>query len=142
MNQTIDMNHIRYLNLFEKVTKVRTKHCFKYNDFLVFAVPVKLVSKAIGEKGKNVKKLSRILNKKIKIVPLPKNNSEEETKNFIVQIIKPLGFKNMKIDEKNSKIQIKAGRQNKAALIGRGRQREKELNEIARSFFSKEIEII
>ena len=137
--KTIDMQFMRYLNLFEKITKVRTKHCFFYNNQLVFAVEPKKVSKAIGENGKNVKKLSKILKKKIKIVPLPKNESEDEIEKFICKVIDPLQCKYVNV--KKDKIVLKADRSNKARLIGRNKKRREELSEITDSLFDKEVEI-
>lgn len=135
------MNHIRYLNLFEKMTKVRTKNCFFYNGYLIYAVSPKFVSKAIGEKGKNVKKISGILNQKIKIVPFPEDKENvESVERFFSGIFDPVKFKNIEIDE--NEIRIEAGKQNKASLIGRDRQREKELKEIVKSFFGKEVKIL
>ena len=65
---TIDMREIRYLNLFERVTGVRTKDCFFYNNMILFAVPPGFVSKAIGENGKNVRQIAETLGRKIKII--------------------------------------------------------------------------
>ena len=61
MGNTLDMQSIRHLNLFGKITRVDTKFYFKYNGGLIFCVPRHLVSKAIGEKGNNVREISGIL---------------------------------------------------------------------------------
>jgi NusA-like KH domain protein len=139
MGRTIDMQFMRYLNLFNKITKVRTKHCFSYNNNLIFVVNPKLVSKAIGEGGRNVKKLSRIIKKKIKIIPKPKNENKKEMEKLISKIVSPLEFSNLEI---KNQIELKANRHNKAALIGRGRKREEELGRITKEFFNKEVRIV
>ena len=36
MVKVFDMQFIRYINLFSKVTRVSAKHCFNYNNGLVF----------------------------------------------------------------------------------------------------------
>ncbi len=138
MKQTLDMRFIRYLNLFERVMGVRSKNCFFYNNYVIFAVPSSLVSKAIGEKGKNVKKLMPILGKKIKIVALPK--SIEDTERFISEIVGPVQFKNLEITQKE--IIISASKQSKAALIGRNKVRFNELKKIINEFFGKDLKII
>ncbi len=144
MKQTIDMNRMRYLNLLEKISKVRSSSCFFYNNCLIFAVPKKMVSKAIGEGGKNIKKLSSILGKRVKIVGFQKSNSKnsekEKIEKFISELVKPVTFKDIKIED--DKILISGTRQNKASLIGRGRIREKELGKITLEFFDKKVEII
>jgi len=138
MKQTLDMRFIRYLNLFERVMGIRSKNCFFYNNYVIFAVPRSLVSKAIGEKGKNVKKLIPMLGKKIKIVALPK--SIEDTERFISEIVDPVQFKNLEVTQKE--IIITAGKQSKAALIGRNKVRFNELKKIVEEFFGKDLKII
>ena len=136
--QILDMRFIRYLNLFSKLTKVRSKNCFFYNQFLIFAVPPALVSKSIGEQGKNVKKLSEILGKRIKIVALP--GSLEDAESFISNIVSPVQFKSLEISKDD--IIITASRQSKAALIGRNKVRLQELAKIVREFFGKNLKIV
>ena len=36
MIKTLDMQFIRYANLFDKVTRIRTNHCFEYNNMKKF----------------------------------------------------------------------------------------------------------
>ena len=133
--KTIDMRFMRYLNLFERETRIRTKNCFEYNNCIVFAVPPQLVSRAIGEQGNNVKRLSEILGKKIKVISLPFRGVQR----FIEDVISPVKFKSIEISED---IVINAGRQSKAALIGRNRARLDELNDITKEYFGKEVRIV
>lgn len=130
------MQFMRYLNLFEKISGVRTKNCFLYSQTLIFCVPSILVAKAIGEGGKNIKKLSEILGKKIKVISFPSNNVYE----FVCKIIEPLKFKSLEVGEKE--IIINAGRQSKAALIGRNRARLSELNDILKAYYGKEARVV
>ena len=134
--KTLDMRFIRYLNLFEKITRVTTKNCFEYNNAIVFAVHPSLISRAIGEQGNNVKEMSEILGKKIKVISLPFRGIE----NFIADIVSPIKFKSIEISGKE--IIINAGKQSKAALIGRNKIRLEELNNVAKEYFDKEIRII
>jgi len=138
MVNTISMQDMRYLNLFRKITQISTRFSFKYNDFIMFSVPKKLVSKAIGENGKNSKKIYEILGKRIKIIPSP--NGIEDSKKFIESIISPVTFKNIEIT--SSEIIITAGPQNKAALIGRNKRRLNELRLIVKNFFNRDLRII
>jgi len=137
MVNTIDMREIRYLNLFEKIMRVRTRFCFKYNNALVFCVPKTLMAKAIGEKGKNIKKMSGILDKKIKVVVAP--NGIGDVKIFIEAVISPVTFRNIEI--KDNEI-IVTGGSNKAALIGRNKRRLLEMQKVVRDFFGKEFRVV
>lgn len=139
MEKTLDMQFIRYLNLFAKITRISIKHCFSYNSTIIFVVPQEKVAKAVGENGKNIKKLSEILNKKIKVVAMP--NGKEDIEKFISSIVHPIKFKGIEVKEDS--ITINAGRQSKAALIGRNRSRLNEMQKILDSYFGiKEIKVM
>lgn len=125
------MRLMRYINLFEKIAKVSTTNCFVYNNVIIFAVPEKLVSRAVGPGGANVRKLGMTLRKRIKVIAITKN--DEGMGKFIADIVSPVEFN--KVEIKDGQVVVNAGRQSKAALIGRGRIREKELGEILRNFF-------
>ncbi len=137
--RTLDLKFIQYLNLFEKYTHVRTKHCFEYNNYLIFVVPSALVSKAIGPKGTNVRKLSSVINKKIKVVAMPLGIQDAEK--FIADIVEPVKFRSLEV--KGDVIVITAGSAYKAALIGRNKRRLNELKEIVKSYFNdKDVKIV
>ena len=138
MVSTINMQDMRYLNLFGKVTKIATRFCFMYNETIVFCVPKQLVPRAIGPEGKNVKQISTILGKKIKIIPIPKN--EQHLKPFIGAIVSPVTFKEVEIS--GNEVILTAGNQSKAALLGRNKRRLIEMQKIIADFFGKEFKII
>jgi|SRR3989344_885341 len=138
MVNILDMKDIRYLNLFSKITGVNTRYCFFYNEFIIFGVPKRLVSKAIGKEAVNIKKMNEILGRKIKVVGNPEGIGD--IKNFIKSIVSPVEFKDLEI--RNDEIIINAGMQSKAALIGRNRRREQELKEIVKDYFKRELRIV
>lgn len=131
------MQDMRYLNLFEKIMRVRTRFCFKYNDTIFFCVPKHLVSKAIGENGKNIKKMSQTLRKRIKIIAVPKGPEDSEV--FIKSVVNPVTVRNVEV--KDDEI-IVSGGSSKAALIGRNKRRLIEMQKIIGDFFSKEFRIV
>ena len=131
MVKTLDMKFIRYANLFGKITKLRTNHCFEYNNTIVFAVPRKFVMSAIGPGNINLKRLSEILKKKIKIVAIP--DGKEDIVNFVSVITHPVKFKGIEI--KDGGAIISANMQNKASLIGRGKCRLEEMQNILGQYF-------
>jgi NusA-like KH domain protein len=136
--KTLDMRLIRYLNLFEKVTRVRTKNCFFYNNAVFFVVPYSFISRAIGENGSNVRKISEIIGKKVKIVRLPED--ERDLREFVSAIVQPVQFK--EVNRENGELIIVAGR-NKAALIGRGKVRLEEMKSIVDQYFGiKNVRIV
>ncbi len=136
--KTINMQDMRYLNLFGKITRVSTRFCFKYNENIMFCVPKSLISKAVGERGRNIKEISEILRKRIKVVPSPQGI--QDVRNFIGAIIKPVTFKDLEV--KDNEIILTAGSQNKAALIGRNKRRFLEMQKIVKDYFGKEFRIV
>ncbi|MCF7910744.1 hypothetical protein K9L16_03665 [Candidatus Pacearchaeota archaeon] len=138
MTQTIDMQGLRHLNLFSKITKVNTRFSCTYNGAIIFCVPQKFVSRAVGEQGKNVKKISQILGKKIKILAAPQGI--EDAEEFIKNLVNPIEFKEIEVND--DEIIITGGRANKANLIGRGKKRLGELQKICRDYFNRELRVI
>ena len=133
MAGTIDMQRMRYINLFAKVSRIPTTHCFDYNNQIFFAVPKSKVSLAIGKGAENVKKISSILRKRIKVVAMSPKGSKEGILEFVKSIISPIEVSGIEV--KGNQVVISAGRQSKAALIGRNRSREKELADVLKNFF-------
>ncbi len=139
MVNTIDMQDMRHLNLFENITKVNTRFCFGYNNSIIFCVPKSMMFRAIGENGKNIKKLNQIIGKRIKIIAKP--NGIEDVRYFIEDIVNPVRFKNLEIRD-NEIIITAGGTQNKAALLGRNKQRLLEMHKIIKDFFGRELRIV
>ena len=131
MIKILDMRFIRYANLFNEVTRIRTNHCFEYNNTIVFVVPRKFVARAIGHQNENLEKLSNITGKKIKIVANP--NGIEDIQNFVSVITRPIRFKAIEI--KDNEAIICTNQQNKAALIGKGKIRLAEMQNILEQYF-------
>ncbi len=131
MTKTLDMKFIRYANLFSRITRIRANHCFEYNNAIVFAVPRIFVMKAIGPNNINLKKLNEIIKKKIKIVAIPKGR--EDIEKFVSVITRPVKFKGIEI--KDDEAVITATTQSKASLIGRGKCRMEEMQNILEQYF-------
>jgi len=129
--KVLDMQFIRYANLFSKVTRIRCSHCFEYNNAIVFAIPRHSIMKAIGKDSSNLEKLSRVIGKRVKIVAIP--NGKEDLTSFVSMITKPVRFNGVEI--KGDEAIITAGIQSKAALIGRGKVRLSEMENILGQYF-------
>ncbi|HNZ52015.1 MAG: transcription elongation factor NusA-like protein [Candidatus Diapherotrites archaeon ADurb.Bin253] len=138
MVNTLDMKDLRYLNLFERVTGIRTHYCFEYNNTIIFCVPKELVSKAIGPEVRNLRRISEIIKKRVKVIAIP--SSSQDIKKFIELVVSPVTFKDLEISE--NEIVLNAGAQSKAALIGREKRRLIEMQKITKDFFKKDFRII
>jgi transcription antitermination factor NusA-like protein len=133
MASVIDMQLMRYINLFERTTKVSTMKVFYYNNGIIFAVPKAKVSLAIGKGACNIKRMSETLRKKIRVVSMPAVDDVEGIKKFVADVVAPIEFNGVEL--KGGSLVVNAGRQSKAALIGRNRMREKELADVLKDFF-------
>lgn len=122
---------MRYINLFERFSRVSTTNCFPYNNILFFAVPKNKVSQAIGKNGETSKRLGAVLGKKIKIIKMPEG--DKNLKSFVKNLVEPLEFTSLEVN--GDELKICATMQNRAMLIGRDRAREKELLEILDKIF-------
>jgi NusA-like KH domain protein len=131
MTKVLDMQFIRYANIFDKVTNIRTNHCFEYNNNIIFAVPRVFVMRAIGMDNCNLKRLSDIIGKRVKIVAIP--NGKEDMESFISVVTHPVKFKAVEIKE--GEVIINASSQSKASLIGRDKRRLKEMENIIEQYF-------
>lgn len=129
----IDMQTMRYINLFSRISHVSTTHCFVYNGTIYFAVPSFKVSMAIGKDAAHVRKLREILGKKVKIVAMPEEVTSETLGKFIAEVVEPVDFSRVELNGEG--LILHAGRQSKAALIGRNRMREKEMSELLKNYF-------
>ena len=139
METKLEMQDIQYMNLFSKITKVQASNCFKYNSHIVFVVKAQNVMRAVGSNGINVKRLSEILQKKVRVIQSPKGI--QDARGFIGVIVKPITFKNIEIT--NNEIILTAGNtQNKAFLIGRNKRRFLEMQKIVKDFFNRDFKII
>ena len=138
MIKTINMQVMRYINLFSRISGITPKHCFIYNSTAIFTVPENKLSVAIGDNGKNIKRMSEIITKKVKVVIINKDISDAEK--FISTIIYPAQIKSVEIN--GNQLIINAGQQNKAMLIGRNKSRLEEMRKIIRDYFGKEVKIV
>lgn len=139
MISTLNMQDMRHLNLFSKITRIDTRHFVKYNNTIIFCVPKDLVMRAVGRDGENVRRIGEIIGKRIRIIPMPRGIYD--ARGFIQTIVKPATFKDLEV--KDNEMLLTAGSmQNKATLMGRGKMRLIEMQKIVKDFFGKEFKII
>lgn len=135
----INMQAMRYINLLDQVTRVKTRKCFVHNNVIFFAVNKNFVSKAIGPSASNIKVIQDRIGKKIKIIR--ESDGIFDAKRFIEDIVAPVRLKDVEV--KDGVIIITAGNnQNKAALIGRNKRRYLELKKILHDLYNTDLRII
>src|SRR6266704_3025229 len=63
-----DEQTIKYVALFQDLTRTTVVDCVDAGDKLIFVVKEGDIGKAIGKKGENIAKLKRLINKDIHVV--------------------------------------------------------------------------
>ena len=127
---------IGYINLFENVTRARVKDCYPGNEALIFVVYEGEAGKAIGKNGENIKKLTGLMKKRIKVVEF----SDDPLK-FVSSLIAPFTAEIRFEDEKTVSIQGR-GAKFKQAVLGPERKNLKELQSIVSNYFNVELKVI
>lgn len=136
---TIDMQTMRYLNLLDRTSRVKTSRCFIYNDTVIFVVNRRDVSRAIGRAAVHVLTLQQQIGKKIKIIG--EVEGVNDIRRFIEDVIVPRSVKTVSIDE--NVLTITAGNiQTKAMLIGRDKRRYDELRKIVQEYLGLDLKIV
>ncbi len=91
----LDINLIKYMSLFQSITRTSVKDCIDSSERIIFIVKQNQISKAIGRNGENVKMLENALNRKIKIVEF-----NPEIEQFVRNTIYPNKTKEIKKEGK------------------------------------------
>ena len=134
----INMQTMRYINLLDKTTRVKTRKCFVYNNMIIFAVPRVFMAQAIGPEAAHIRSIQEQIGKRIRVIEEAKG--VEQAEKFISDIVAPVTFNG--IEMKEGMLVLTAGSQSKAALIGRNRRREAELQQIVKDTFGVEMKIV
>ncbi len=128
---------IQYIGLFEKITRTSVKNCFFQGECLVFVVSPGQKSKAIGKSAVNVKKISSLIKKKIKIVEF---NSDPVK--FINGYIYPVEAETVRNDKGGIEVRVKS-LSDKGLLIGRNGKNLDDLKSVVDYYFKiKDIKIV
>lgn len=139
MGKTLEIQSIQYMNFFEKLIGLRTRHCFSFNGTIFFVVNPNLVPRAIGESGSNIKKLATRLRRKVRIIATPFSAGDAEK--FVSSLVYPIQIKKFVIEGEEAS--IIAPREARAMIIGRNKVKLGELENILKEYFGiKRLKVI
>jgi transcription termination/antitermination protein NusA len=132
-----DGNHIKFISLFQSITRVVPKDMIPEEDKLTFVVQDVMLSKAIGKQGANVKKLEKSLKRKIKIVGFNPNLLR-----FVKNLLYPMKIQDLEESEGVITI-IAPDSQTRGHIIGRNAQQLRQTEAIVQRYFKyiKEIKV-
>ncbi len=122
-------------SVFERITRVRVKDCFKDGKTIYFIVDPGDAGKAIGKGAVNIKKVQSVLGKRIRVVEY-----RDDVCSFIKNLIYPVSVE--EIIEEDGLVVIKDNSYStKSKLIGRDRKNLLVLNRAVQRFFNKEVKV-
>tara|TARA_Y100000310_G_C20701659_1_gene830558 strand:- start:1943 stop:2359 length:417 start_codon:yes stop_codon:yes gene_type:complete len=111
--QKLDIKTIGYISTFEKITKNHPIAFLEKNGQLIFIVKEGTARKTIGPRGSNIKRLSNMLAKSIKVIEYSKDPQK-----FLLNIVFPI--KPEIIEQHEDTLLIRPStHEDKARLIGR-----------------------
>ena len=124
---------IGYITTLENISGSKVKDAFiDKKGMLVFIINQGDMAKAIGKKGINIKRLSNLLKKRLKLIEFNENVLE-----FVKNCIQPL---QASVSQEDNKILLESPDTTiKAKLIGRDKQNLIALNELVNRYFKVEI---
>ncbi len=132
---TYSMETIGYINLFEKSTGAHVKDCFFENEKLVFIVDQGEIGKAVGKGGSNVKHMSMIVKKPVKVIEF--NNEPVEFVKTLLYPLKPKG-----VVAEDDKIIIKTNDvKEKGQVYGREKTNLKRIQDVVSKYFPHKLEV-
>jgi N utilization substance protein A len=126
-----DITAMKYISLFESLTNAHVKDCIN-EEQVIFVVNENEIGKAIGKQGINVKKISNIIKKPIKIVEF-----SQDVLQFIKNFIYPLQVKEIN-NEENIITITGPDTKTKGMLIGRDAVNLNNLKNVVKRYFSIE----
>ena len=136
LKQKLDIRTMGYISTFEKVTRTEYIDFYEHPSSLLFIIPQKDLKRAVGPQGKNVKKLTYLLNKKIKIIGL-----SDDPKKFLTDLIYPINPSEITQENNNLKAKFNS-RIEKARDIGREGNNLELTNSFLKKHYNLEFKVI
>lgn len=90
-----DEQTIKYVALFQDLTRTTVVDCVDAGDKLIFVVKEGDIGKAIGKKGENVAKLKRLMNKDIHVVEY-----SDQPDKFVANVFRNFDVRGVQIEQR------------------------------------------
>src|SRR5437660_9719059 len=90
-----DEQTIKYVALFQDLTRTTVVDCVDATDKLIFVVKEGDIGKAIGKKGENIAKLKRLMNKDIHVVEY-----SDQPDRFVANVFRNFDVKGVQLEQR------------------------------------------
>ena len=133
-NITITDDTMRFITLFENVTRAQALDCIDKGDLLIFVVPKNQVGLAVGKQGENIRKLKDMMKKSIEVVGFSRN-----LESFLRSIFHNYKVTGVKVEEKDnvSYARVAVDPSQKGRAIGKGGSNLRQAKEIVNRYFDR-----
>lgn len=131
-----NVDNIKLISLFEKITKARVKDLFMMSQ-PIFVVAEGDLRKALGNQNRNILRMEKLLNKKIKIIEYSSSLLQ-----FVLNVIAPIKVADIK-EENNKVIIVSKDTKSRGYLIGRAAEILRNNEKIVKKYYPiEEIRVI
>lgn len=93
---TFDEQTIRYVSLFQDVTKTTVVDCVETADQIIFVVKEGQIGRAIGRKGDHITRLKRMFNRDVHVVEF-----SDKPAAFIANVFRNYDVRKVDIEDRN-----------------------------------------
>ena len=94
---TLNEETLRFMNLFQDITRTKVRDCLEANGRLVFVVESGQIGKAIGKGGENVVKMKKLTGRDIRVIEY-----SSEPEQFIRNVFKNYGVRKVEIESRDN----------------------------------------
>jgi len=127
-----DINLMKFISLFEQITRAKVKDCIDSLP-LTFIVYPGEIAKAIGKKAVNIHKMENLLHKKIKVVEF-----NDDVLKFVENVIAPIKVEEV-VKEGDVVIIRDHDTKKKGMIIGRDASNLNKYKDIVKRYFDVDI---
>jgi N utilization substance protein A len=129
---TLNDETMKYISLFENVTRARVKDCIVKQDKLIFVVPKNHVILALGKHGENLKRLKDLFKRNIDIIGF-----SDQLEIFVKNVFHNFKIQNIQIEKRDDKqfVYVNVELREKGKIIGKEGQNLKLAREIVNRHF-------
>ena len=134
-----DGNTIKFITLFESMTKARVKDCIEKDDIIFFIVHEGQLGQAIGKGGKNIIQVKDKLKKNIDVIEY-----SQDIPKFIRNIFHKYRIKSIKMEKRGQKsvAMINVNIRDKGKVIGRNSRNLRTAKEIMSRYHEIDMTIV
>ncbi|MEE8402007.1 MAG: NusA-like transcription termination signal-binding factor [Candidatus Hydrothermarchaeaceae archaeon] len=99
MGTKLTSEEMRYMTIFEDITKATVKDCIKDKNEIIFVVKKGDIGLAIGKKGVSVNKVKKVLGKRIEII-----EHSDDPVEFVEKLFHSFRVEDVQMSENGTKV--------------------------------------